>query len=312
MSLTGFRLDVDLEPGSPEWLATYSASQVAAICGLSEWDTPRSIYDAKKGIVPPQPQTDVQGRGHEFEPLISGWVADQNPTWEVMETGTWAHRERTWQTANPDAIVVVGADGDDDITELLEIKTAADMHEWGDTPPIKYLVQCMWQMDVIGVRRTHLAACGPFELFHRRPKMFVIDYNPREAAMLREKVLEFDAKLRAGIQPAADHSRECDRLAVRYGNTAIVDDPGVEIPDELAEIYLGPYAEKADVEARAKAGASRLLEFLGESKKATYRGMTIATRINGRGDKPPTLRASNGLAEKAADLLNTTTEGSAA
>ncbi|MBM4686461.1 hypothetical protein GS532_22610 [Rhodococcus hoagii] len=47
-------------PRQPEWLATYSASQVAAICGLSEWDTPRSIYDAKKGIVPPQPQTDVQ------------------------------------------------------------------------------------------------------------------------------------------------------------------------------------------------------------------------------------------------------------
>ncbi|WP_275792667.1 YqaJ viral recombinase family protein [Prescottella equi] len=304
MNLTGIRLDVDLIPGSPEWLATYSASQVAAICGLSEWDTPRSIYDAKKGIVPAQPQTDVQGRGHQFEPLIRGWVAEQNPDWWVEETGTWAHRERTWQTANPDALISTGFLDDDAVVELLEIKTAADMHEWGEVPPIKYLVQCMWQMDVIGARRTHLAACGPFELFHRRPRMFVIDYNPREAAMLREKVLEFDAMLRAGIQPPANHDRECDRLAVRYGNTAIVDDPGVEIPDELAELYLGPYAEAAAVEAAKKSGASRLLEFLGESKKATYRGTTIATRIAGRGDKPPTLRAANGLAEKAADLLN--------
>ncbi|NKR79423.1 hypothetical protein GS491_22625 [Rhodococcus hoagii] len=310
MSLTGIRLDVDLIPGSPEWLATYSASQVAAICGLSEWDTPRSIYDAKKGIVPPQPQTDVQGRGHQFEPLIRGWVAEQNPNWTIYETGTWAHGERTWQTANPDGVIGL-ADRNAPI-ELLEIKTAADMHEWGEVPPIKYLVQCMWQMDVIGARRTHLAACGPFELFHRRPRMFVIDYNPREAAMLREKVLEFDAMLRAGIQPPANHDRDCDRLAVRYANTGIVDDPGVEIPDDLAELYLGPYVEKADIEARAKSGASRLLEYLGESKKATYRGTTIATRIAGRGDKPPTLRAANGLAEKAADLLTNLTEGSAA
>ncbi|WP_064059269.1 YqaJ viral recombinase family protein [Prescottella equi] len=309
MNLTGIRLDVDLIPGSPEWLATYSASQVAAICGLSEWDTPRSIYDAKKGIVPAQPQTDVQGRGHQFEPLIREWVARDNHEWQIEETGTWTHAERTWQTANPDGLIYLDEHG---TMELLEIKTAADMHEWGEVPPIKYLVQCMWQMDVIGARRTHLAACGPFELFHRRPRMFVIDYNPREAAMLREKVLEFDGMLRAGIQPPANHDRECDRLAVRYGNTGIVDDPGVEIPDDLAELYLAPYAEAAAVEAAKKSSASRLLKYLGESKKATYRGTTIATRIPGRGDKPPTLRAANGLAEKAAGLLNVTIEGSAA
>ncbi|MDH6283144.1 YqaJ viral recombinase family protein [Prescottella agglutinans] len=300
ITLTGRRLEVDLEPGSPEWLATYSASQVAAICGLSEWDTERSIYDAKKDIVPAQPQTDVQGRGHEFEPLIRGWVAKQNPEWTVLETGTWAHLERHWQTANPDAEIIKPS-GD---LELLEIKTADDIREWGDVPPIKYLVQCMWQMDVIGARRTHLAACGPFELFHRRPKMFEIDYNPREAAMLRERVLDFDRKLRAGIQPPADHTRECDRLAVRYANTTIIDDPGVEVPDDLAEIYLSPYLEADRVVAAKKSGASLLLEFLGTSRKATYRGVTIATRVNGRNGTPPSLRASNGLAEKAADLLN--------
>ncbi|MBM4686460.1 hypothetical protein GS532_22605 [Rhodococcus hoagii] len=84
--------------------------------------------------------------------------------------------------------------------------------------------------------------------------MFVIDYNPREAAMLREKVLEFDAMLRAGIQPPANHDRDCDRLAVRYGNTAIVDDPGVEIPDELAELYLGPYVETGRHRGPRKSG----------------------------------------------------------
>lgn len=67
-TLTGFQLPEPLAPGTAEWWTKYSASKVAAIVGLSKWDTPRSIYDAMKGIVPLQPQTDVQGRGHEFEP----------------------------------------------------------------------------------------------------------------------------------------------------------------------------------------------------------------------------------------------------
>lgn len=300
MTLTGFQLDEPLIPGSPEWLATYSASQVAAIVGLSDWDTPRSMYDAKKGIVPSQPQTDVQSRGHYWEPHIRQWVADANPDWTVETTGTWRHAVREWQTANPDAIVITP-----DPTELLQIKTDQNIHEWGGVLPMKYRIQVMWEMDVTGAKRCHVAACGPFELFNRKPKMFVVDYDPRDAAVLRERVLAFDADLRAGIQPPADHTMAPDRLAVRYANTAIVDDPGVDIPDELAIPYLEPYAEAADVEARKKSGGSALLEYLGQSKTARYKGVVIATRVNGKGDNPPSLRATNGLADKAANLLDT-------
>jgi hypothetical protein len=299
-SLTGFQLPEFLAPGTPPWWAKYSASQVAAICGLSDYDTPRSVHDAKTGIVPPQPQTAVMGRGHEFEPLIRGWVADANPQWTVVDgtNTTWQHEVRDWQIATPDATIHL-----DGGMELLEIKTAQNLHEWGDVPPLGYLVQCMWQMDVIGADRTHLAACGPFELFNRRPKMFVIEYNPREAAMLRERVLAFDAAMQAGIQPPADHTKDSDRLAVRYANTMIRDDPGVDVPAEIAVPYLEAFAAEASVAEAKKATGSTLLEFLGESKKATFRGVTIATRVNGSGGKPPSLRATNKLADKAPEIL---------
>ena len=301
--LTGFQLPEPLAPGSPEWLGKYSASQVAAICGLSKWDTPRSMFDAKAGIVPPQPQTSVMGRGHEFEPLMRKWFADMHPDWTVEDgTGiTWQHAIREWQIVNLDGTITTDT-GD---FELYEGKTADDIQAWGDTPPIYYLVQGMWAMDVTGAKRMHLAACGPFELFHRRPKVFVIEYDPYEAALLRERVLEFDANLRNGIQPPADHSMECDRLAVRYANTGFAPDPGLEIPDELAVPYLEAFAAQAEAEAQKKATASQLLEYMRSQKKATYRGHTIATRVNGKGDNPPSLRATNGLADKAADILNT-------
>ncbi|NMM84279.1 hypothetical protein B2J88_07885 [Rhodococcus sp. SRB_17] len=303
--LTGFQLPEFLAPGSPEWWAKYSASQVAAICGLSDYDTPRSVHDAKTGIVPPQPQTAVMGRGHEFEPLIRGWVTEANPQWSVTDgTGTtWQHEVRDWQIATPDALIGIVVDDIQVLTEILEIKTAQNLHEWGDTPPLGYIIQCMWLMDVIGAQRCHLAACGPFELFNRRPKMFVIEYNPREAAMLRERVLAFDAAMQAGIQPAADHTKDSDRLAVRYASRVIRDDPGVDVPAEIAVPYLEAFAAEASVAEAKKATGSTLLEFLGESKKATFRGITIATRVNGSGDKPPSLRATNKLADKAPEIL---------
>lgn len=127
-TLTGFQLPEPLAPGTAEWWTKYSASKVAAICGLSKWDTPRSIYDAMKGIVPLQPQTDVQGRGHEFEPLIRGWFSNMHLDWTIEETSTWQHSLRDWQTADPDGIVTLP----DGTVELLEIKTADDIHSWGD------------------------------------------------------------------------------------------------------------------------------------------------------------------------------------
>lgn len=300
MTLTGTLLDTPLTPGGPEWLATYSASQVAAICGLSKWDTPRSIYDAKKGITPPNVQTDAMGRGHEFEPLIRGWVEKHNPTWTVTETGCWAHHENTTHTATPDGIIVTDT-GD---TELLEIKTAEDLHTWGDTLLITYQVQVMWQMYVTGAQRCHVAACGPFEIFNRRPKMFVVERNDEDIDALVRRVDQFDKALRAGLQPAADHTRASDQLAVRYANDTIVDNPGVEIPDELAVPYLTAFAAEAGVQQMKAKTASELLEFLGAQKKATYKGRTIATRVNGRGDNPPTLRGATGLADIATTLLD--------
>lgn len=296
-ALTGIRLPEPLAPGSPEWWLKYSASKVAAIVGLSKWDTERSIYDGITGIVPQQPQTSDQARGHEFEPLIRGWFQKMHPDWSVEETSTWQHSVREWQTADPDGIVTLP----DGTVELLEIKTADDIHSWGDDVPIGYLVQVMWQMDVIGARRTHLAACGPFELFHRRPKVFVIDYDARDAAVLRERVLKFQARVEARDQPPADHSRDCDRLSVRYANTSIVDDPGVDVPAEIAVPYLEAFAAEAAVALEKKRTGSVLLEFLGSSKKATFNGHTIASRVNSKG--APSIRATSGLAEKAPEIL---------
>lgn len=309
--LTGHRLDVDLDPGSPEWLATVSASQIATIAGLTppEWETAHSLWHKKAGTLPSKPQADAQGRGHEFEPLIRQWFAKAHAgEWIVAETGTWRHNLRDWQTANPDGLLI--ADSTDlafpnqEPTALLEIKTSADMRDWNDGIPPYYQAQAQWQMDVTGLRQVVFAVCGPFELFDRRPREIPLDYDPQAAARLRELALRFIQSLELGIEPDPDYTASPDRDALRWQHTAIVDTPGLDIPDEIAVPYLEALtAEKAATAGKARWSAE-LAAFMGDRRKANWRGTTLGTRKNGVGDKPPSFSAAPKLADKASDLLN--------
>ncbi len=304
--LTGHQLDVDLDPGSAEWLATVSASQIAAILGLSPWQTPHSLWHLKAGTMPAEEQTDAMGRGHEFEPLIRNWYAAKHPEWIVAETGTWQHNLRTWQTASPDALLIPDNGEmfpEQEPTELLEIKTTADMREWNEGIPDYYGVQGMWQLDTLGLQRVTFAVCGPFELFDRRPKEYVLEYDPRVAAQLREAAIRFMESLELGIEPDPDYTTEPDRLALRWQHTEIRDE-GLEIPDEIAVPYLTALAETNRIDGDKARWSAELAAFLGDRKKATWNGHTLGTRKNGRGDNPPSFSAAPKLADKAADILN--------
>ena len=308
--LTGHQLDVDLEPGSPEWLQTVSASQIATIVGLTpkQWETPFSLWMKKQGRMPAPEQTDAQGRGHEFEPLIRQWFSRaHSPDWYVATTGTWQHSVRPWQTANPDALIHESGFVDSEPSALLEIKTAADLREWSDGVPDYYQCQAQWQMDVTGIRKVIFAVCGPFELFDRRPKEYVIEYDPKAAARLREAAIRFTESLELDIAPDEDLTTEPDRLAIRFQHTAVIDNPPVDLPDEIAIPYLTALAETKRIEGDKARWSAEVAKYLGDSKAAAWHGITLGTR---RKTDPPSFSAAKGIADKAPDLLNPKEEGS--
>lgn len=298
---TGERVE-NLDPGSPAWLATISASQISTILGINPWQSAHTLWHLKRGTRPAGSQTSAQTRGHEFEPLIAGWFAEAHPEWHVSETGAWRHQVRTWQTATPDRLLT-GADTD----ALLEIKTAQDLVSWGGEVPAHYRVQAMWQMDTLGMDCVYFAACGPFELFDRRPKEFVVHYDPREAAALREAASAFMDLLDLGIEPDPDYRREDDRLTARYKHLAVIDD-SLDVPDEVAVPWLEALAAQAAVDGDKAAAAAELAAFVGDAKTVVWRGTTIGSRRKGRGDQPPTFAAAKGIADKATQLLNSMKE----
>lgn len=294
--LPGVPLGVELVPGSDEWLQAVTASKVATILGLTkpEWETRYSLWHKMAGVMPVEPQTEAMGRGHEFEPMIRRWVGQHNPDWQVVETGTWQHPTRHDHYANPDGLII-----SDQGTSLLEIKTDADLHMWGDQVPDYYLAQVMWQMYVTGANTAWVAAAGPFEVFDRKPRMFEVARRDDIITGIIRQVDAFMATIAAGTPPPREDAADPTVQALRYRYPTVEKTPPVQVPAEVAEPYLAAQALadqlKTDM-AEAKAG---LLEFMGTAKEAEYDGQIIATRTNGRAGNPPSLRKAKGT-----DTLN--------
>ncbi|WP_052070089.1 YqaJ viral recombinase family protein [Rhodococcoides fascians] len=303
-SLSGFRLDDNPLPGSDAWLQTISASKVAIIMGYApkKWGTRHSLYHQIIGTTPREEPNAVQARGHDFEPLILKWYQRDNPDADVRPTRAWANKERLWQTATPDALAFLASR-----VRGVEAKTADDIRDWGEPGPgqrlpLYYLCQIQWQMDTIGYEETDLAAVGPFELFHTKPKVFRVHYVARTAAMLRERCLEFREDCEMRIEPKPDYTAPPDRKVLSYQNGEIVDD-SVTVPDDVAIAYLQAKATEDNIENEGKAAAAELQKFMGDKRKAVWNGINIANRQSGGVGKPPKLVAAKGIKSQALDLI---------
>lgn len=305
MTLTGIRLATALDPGSPEWLATISASQVATICGLTppQWDSPYQLACRKLGIVPAPEATDTQKRGHELEPLVAAHLADLHPEWDVRPGGSWRHPRDGWATAAPDLLADV--DGE---TVVVDIKTVRpdSVGKWRDGPPDYYVVQVMWQMHVTGARRALIAMSSGYELFDRRPRECWIGRDDALIDKLVARAQRLRIMLALGETPTPDLTIAGDRKAQRWQHPAITA-TDVVVPDDLAIPYLEALIAAAAADERKDVATAQLAAYVGDGKTATWRGTVLGGRRRVRGPNPPTFAAAKGLAAGAADLLNSLT-----
>lgn len=131
-----------------------SASEIAGILGLSQYEDPFTIYNRKVGAlerpdgISPADIRRRMGRAQENEILRLYTEATGRL---IIRPGTLTHPERKWQLATPDALVIDEARG-------VECKTAGwrQSHEWGDPEipeeadrvPVEYFLQCQYGMSV--------------------------------------------------------------------------------------------------------------------------------------------------------------------
>jgi len=287
--LTGVLLDHVVEPGSPEWLTRMSASKIAAVVGLSPYESRFSLWHRMAGLTDGQLESDEMRRGHYLEPAIAAWFGDQHPEYRIESTGTWVAADAEWQAASPDRLCVAG----DLPTALLQCKSAADTDYYGpsgsDEIPPGYHAQVTWEMLVTGARVCYLAVLLPYLEFRE----YVIAYDQAEAEQLVTAAAEFMASLPNGSAPRRpsldDHAATYQAVRELHPD---IDGSDAPITAELAAEYLASKADERAAKARAQGATTAVLDAMGTAKTAlTQDGQKVAIRVPGRGDNPPSLRA---------------------
>lgn len=294
---TGVLLGPRMEPGTDEWLRTMSASKIAAVVGLSTYESRFSLWHRMSGLLDQEPDDDQKRRGHYLEPAIAQWFADQHPDWVIEATGTWGHPDRPWQTASPDRLVYRNVDDPQDVA-LLELKSAATTDEWGDPGtdeiPVGYRAQVLWQMDTVGVYVCHIAVLTAYLEFVE----YVVHYDADEAAYLRDRARQFMDTLPG--QPG-ERRPSLDGSTATYQSVRElhpdIEPIDVEVDERLAISYRDALAQYKAAEAEKQRLTAEVLDAIGTGRRAVIPrvdGKTepVAVRVPGRGEAPPFLRPS--------------------
>ena len=269
---------------SPEWhearARRVGSSDIAAVVGLSVYDSRFSLYHRKAGLVSEQVENDEMSWGKRLEPAVCQAFADAHPYLDVIEGGTWVDRDGG-RVANPDRLAIDRATG---VVAVVEAKTAQHDDEWGepgtDQIPPGYYAQVQHQLDVLGLTYAYV----PVLIRGVDFRIYEVPYDAGRAAELREAAYEFLADIAAQRRPDIDEHAQT-YWAVRQLHPDI-EDREVELDVALAREYLDACdAEKAAKAAKTRA-TSLVADAMGTARIATCGGDLIALRKSQGGGTP--------------------------
>lgn len=281
-------------PGSPEWHEArrngIGGSEIAAVLGISTWESAFSLWHRKNGTVPPREANTEMDAGRRLEPVICQVFAERHPELYVARGGTYRNRQRRYQIANPDGLVypwqcACGAAADvlcsclpDPIPDALhEAKFALYPDGWGeegtDQVPPYYQAQARWYEDVFGLTRTYLTvfigSTGEF-------REYVIDADEQDTALMRERAEAFMASLATGKQPPIDGHDATYRTVKAIPDG--MEDVDVEVTPQMKDEYYDALDAFTAAEAEKRRAAAVILDAIGTGRRATCLSERVATR----------------------------------
>jgi putative phage-type endonuclease len=267
------------EDSSPEWhearAAGIGGSDVAAILGLSKWESPLSLWGKKSGRIESQiEETEAMEWGKLLEDVILEKFHVKHPELEIFaKPGTFSHRDRDWQRANPDALAYNPVSKE---WFVIEIKTAAYEDEWSDKEnliPLNYRAQVLWYLQVFGFRRAFVAT-----LFSgRKYREFTVEANDFEMELNLDSVIRWRAYLTEDKQPDYDGA-EVTYETIRKLHPQIDPElPAIELGD-LGIHYFNALSDFEKAEEQMREMKSRVMDAMGTAKTATIGGQIRVTR----------------------------------
>jgi putative phage-type endonuclease len=256
--------------GTDEWLearrVTINGSEIAAVMGISPYDSPFSLWHRKAGRIGDIEQSDVMYWGNQLEDIIRVEF-NQRTGRTFAPAGLFRHHERTWQGGGPD-----GIDGG----EILEVKTARYDEGWGepgtDEIPVQYRAQCLWYLDVFGYQVCHVAVLIAGSDYRE----YRVEYQADEVAEMRTAGRAFLDTLEAEQPPSIDgHAATYEAVRELH---PLIEPARVEIPARIAIPYLHSLAASKAAKEEQRRCSALMADAMGTAKDALYLGSRIASR----------------------------------
>lgn len=264
-----------------EWrLDRIGGSDVAALCGLSRFASPMSVFVDKCQLGAPREVGEAAEWGLLHEDLIAREFERRTGLF-VLHAQTLAVDEQvSWRGATLDGLIAESPDvpleDHDSFLGTCQIKCSSD-YGWDELPD-EYTVQCQWELGVAGFERAwvpvlhqgnHLRVYGPLE------------FDPRVFGALCSIADRFwTDHIAPRVPPPSDgSSATTDALKAAFPTS---DGEPVELPDEVLEVAAQlPAAKEREKDARAE--VQRIQNAIGAAL-----GNSVAGGIrNGEGDIVP-------------------------
>jgi putative phage-type endonuclease len=265
------------ESGSEEWHnlrnedAAIGGSDIGAIAGLSPWESAITKWAKKTGKISDDVEPNMSMRlGNKLETPILEIFAEEHPDYEIFTTGTWAHKDFSWQRANPDALYLKP----DGTWGIIEVKFSRDY--WSEVPQ-HYRAQVLWYMNVFGIQEAVLVALAGSSY-----QEFDVEWDSFEATSLIAAAYRFRESVLKEEMPDWDGSNSTFET-IRAMNPKIED--GEEHLDELGVHYFNALTDFEHTEKRLTELKSRVLKAMaGKKRGIVYGEHAISLRARGMGN----------------------------
>lgn len=282
-----------IAPGTPEHSRLITPSKVAAILGVSRFESPFRLWHRMCGNIDPAPPSEIFALGHDFEPAMASIWKRRNPGWQ-LSPGEVQYVVPEDRFGYPAAVTLDRRARRGRARRVVEFKTARDLSAWGDfftdQAPADYVAQVIAQMAYTGFtdHPAELMVLGPFFEAHS----YVIPFDEQIAEAIHDNCRAFYASLADDTPPPLDNS-VATYEAIRELHPEI-DGSTVHIDTNLARQVLLANDEAKQADNALRGYKAQLLDLMGNAATAYCGDVKIADRRPGsRGSVALALAAKN-------------------
>ncbi len=266
----------DFANGSQEWHdlrnepGAVGGSDIAAITGLSTWESAITKWAKKTGQIPDEVPLNMSMKlGTILESPILNLFANEHAELEIFETGTWANKENPWARSNPDGLYK-DADGN---WGIIEVKFSRDY--WSGVPQ-SYRAQVLWYMRIFGIKKAKLVALAGSSYME-----FDIEWDEFEAQTLWDSALRFRQACLEMKMPYWDGSNST--LETIRALSPGISDTEVDL-DDLGMHYINSVTEFEKANAKMTDLKARVIQAMNGAKRGLIYGehmLSLRSRAGG-------------------------------